>query len=180
MRPEHCPPGALHSCDPQYSDVPQPLASVGETPHLGPRIHTETGSAGERPPSRAKVGEGLSYASVHILPAFGCSAFVVGCGLAEVFGSPKIGNVVVTYTGPTTVSVIDMIPFAVSVTVDGAAVPNPRLFINSLYPSIIALSSTSDTLIALSRGFDTLKIQFAASIFTDSFPTILQPIKVIP
>ena len=116
----------------------------------------------------------------HILPAFGCSAFVVGCGLAELFGSPKIGNVVVTYTGPTTVSVNDTIPFAVSVTVDGAAVPNPRLFITSLYPSIIALSSTSDTLIALSRGFDTLKVQFAASIFTDSFPTILQPIKVIP
>ena len=116
----------------------------------------------------------------HILPAFGCSAFVVGCGLAEVFGSPQVGNVVLTYTGPTTVYVNDTIPVAVSVTVDGAAVPNPHLFITSLYPSIIALSSTSDTLIALSRGFDTLKIQFAASIFTDSFPTILQPIKVIP
>ena len=115
-----------------------------------------------------------------ILPALGCSAFVVGCGLAEVFGSPQVGNVVLTYTGPTTVYVNDTIPVAVNVTVAGASVPNPHLSITSSNTSIIVLSARSDTLIARSRGLDTLTIKLVASIFTDSFPTILQQIRVNP
>ena len=130
------------------------------------------------PPSRAKVGEDSPMRLRHILPALGCSAFVVGCGLAEVFGSPQVGNVVLTYTGPTTVYVNDTIPVAVNVTVAGASVPNPHLSITSSNTSIIALSARSDTLIARGRGFDTLTIKLVASIFTDSFPTILQQIRV--
>ncbi len=116
----------------------------------------------------------------HILPALGCSAFVVGCGLAEVFGSPKVGNVVLTYAGPTTVYVNDTIPVVVNVTVAGASVPNLHLSITSSNTSIIVLSARSDTLIARSRGLDTLTIKLVASIFTDSFPTILQQIRVNP
>ncbi len=132
------------------------------------------------PPSRAKVGEDSPMRLRHILPALGCSAFVVGCGLAEVFGSPKVGNVVLTYAGPTTVYVNDTIPLAVNVTVAGASVPNPHLSITSSNTSIIVLSARSDTLIARGRGFDTLTIKLVASIFTDSFPTILQQVRVNP
>ncbi|MGH7520833.1 MAG: hypothetical protein ACREMI_06115 [Gemmatimonadales bacterium] len=116
----------------------------------------------------------------HILPALGCGAFAIGCGLAEVFRSPGPRDVVLTYTGPTMVSVDDRIPVTVTVTIDGASFADPRLSVTSSDTSIIVLSPQSDTLIVRGIGFDTLTIRFVASIFTDSVPTILQQIRVNP
>jgi hypothetical protein len=115
----------------------------------------------------------------HILPALGC-AFVMACGLAELVGSPKISNVVLTYTGPDVLTVGDRVPFAVAVSVDGALLPNPRLSVSSSPDTIITLSPHGDTLFALARGFGTLTIRFVPSIFTDSFPTIVQQVRVNP
>lgn len=116
----------------------------------------------------------------HILPALGCGAFAIGCGLAEVFRSPGPRDVVLTYTGPTTVKVDDRIPITVTVTIGGASFADPRLSVTSSDTSIIALSPQSDTLIARGIGFGTLTIRFVASIFTDSVPTIVQQIRVNP
>jgi hypothetical protein len=116
----------------------------------------------------------------HILPALGCGAFAIGCGLAEVFRSPALRDVVLAYTGPTTVKVDDRIPISVTVTIGGASFADPRLSVTSSDTSIIVLSPQSDTLIARRMGFDTLTIKFVASIFTDSVPTIVQQIRVNP
>lgn len=117
----------------------------------------------------------------HILPALGCGAFAIGCGLAEVFRSPEIGDVVLTYTGPDVMRVGDRIPVSVSVTVDSVPLPNPRVLVVSLDTARIVLSANGDTLIGRAQGNNvTLTITFVASIFTDSFPTIEQRIRVNP
>lgn len=116
----------------------------------------------------------------HIIYALCGGGFVLGCGFAEVFRSPTVGDVVLTYSGPTTMNVDDRLPFDVTVTVDGAPFPNPRVFITSSDTSILVLSPGYDSIIARARGFDTLTIKVVASIFTDSFPTIQQQVRVNP
>jgi hypothetical protein len=104
----------------------------------------------------------------------------VSCGFADLFDSGKIGDVVIAYSGPTVVSEGDTVPISVTVTVGGTPLANSLLWVTSSDTSIIALSSRSDTLFARNKGFDTLTIRVVASIFTDSFPTLLQPIRVQP
>jgi len=114
-----------------------------------------------------------------IAPALG-SVALLACGFADLFSSEQVGNVVVAYAGPTTVNVSDRVPFSVTVTIEGTVIDNPRLDVSSSDPSILALSANGDTLIALSKGFDTLTIKFVESIYTDSFPTLRQPVRVNP
>jgi hypothetical protein len=115
-----------------------------------------------------------------IVPLLASSVLVLACGLGELFSSPKVGDVVLTYTGAEVLTIGDRAPVAVTVTVGGALLPNPRLTVTPRDTSIIGLSPNGDTLIARDRGFDTLTIRLVASIFTDSFPTILQPVRVNP
>jgi len=116
----------------------------------------------------------------HILPALGGGALLLGCGFADLFNSAQVGNVVLTYTGPTTLSVDERAPISVTVTIDGAVISKPRLAIATADPTILTLSPTGDTLVAVSHGFDTLTVRLVASIYTDSFPTIKQQIRVNP
>jgi hypothetical protein len=116
----------------------------------------------------------------HIIAALGAPVLAAACGLTDLFQSPGPSDVALTYTGPAVLNVDDRTPVAVSVLVGGSSLPNPRLLITSSDTAIIALSADGDTLIARSRGFDTLTIRLLGSIYTDSFPTILQPIRVNP
>jgi hypothetical protein len=116
----------------------------------------------------------------HILLAICGSAVICACGFADLFSAREVGNVVLTYAGPTSMSVDEHAPFVVTATVDGAAIADPHLSITTSDPSLLAISANGDTLIALRRGFDTLTIKLVASIYTDSFPTILQPVRVNP
>jgi hypothetical protein len=102
------------------------------------------------------------------------------CGLADIFKSAEISGVAMTYTGPTTVSVADTFPLSVTVTIAGRSVPAPRLWVTTADTTILAVTASGDTVIARSRGFDTLTIRLVGSIYTDSFPTIRQAIKVNP
>ena len=104
----------------------------------------------------------------------------LGCGIADLFRSEQIGDIVITYNGPTVLSVGDTAAISVSVTAGGALMPDARVSITSANPTILALSARSDTIVALDRGWDTLTIRVVASIFTDTLPTILQPIRVAP
>lgn len=105
---------------------------------------------------------------------------LVACGLGDVFTSPGIGDVVLAYTGPTAMSVDDRAAIAVSVTVAGGTIPNPRVFVESSDSTILTVTPGGDSIVAVSRGFDTLTIRYVASIFTDSFPTLRQQVRVIP
>lgn len=109
------------------------------------------------------------------------SAFaLLACGFADLFSSRQVGDVVITYNGPIMLRVDDTVPFTVSVTIAGAPVSNPRLFISTFDNTILALTATGDTLVGKARGFDTLTIKLVASIYTDSFPTLRQPVRVNP
>ena len=110
----------------------------------------------------------------------GTGVVLVSCGFADLFESGKIGDVAVSYSGPTVVSEGDTVPISVTVTAGGTPLTDALLWITSSDTSIISLSARSDTLFAKSKGFDTLTIRVVASIFTDSFPTFLQPIRVQP
>lgn len=114
----------------------------------------------------------------HIVPALGGIA-MLACGFGDLFRSPGVGDVVLTYTGPDALNVGERVPVAVTVTVGGSTFSNPRLLITSS-DTIIALSPDGDTLIAVGRGLDTLTIKFITSILTDSLPTLLQPVRVNP
>lgn len=107
-------------------------------------------------------------------------SLTLGCGIADLFSSDQIGDIVVSYNGPTVLSVGDTAAISVSVTAGGALMPDARVSIASANPTILALSAHSDTIVALDRGWDTLTIRVVASIFTDTLPTILQPIRVTP
>src|SRR5687767_13010730 len=115
-----------------------------------------------------------------LIPILGTGIVLVACGFADLFNSAKIGDIVVAYTGPDVMAVGDTVPVSITVTAGGTPLTSARLFITSSDTSIIALSARSDTLFAKDRGFDTLTIRVVASIFTDTVPTILQPIRVNP
>jgi hypothetical protein len=115
-----------------------------------------------------------------ILPVLGGSVLLGACGFADLFSTRQVGNVVITYAGPTSMRVDDRAPFAVTVTIDGAAIPNPRLSITNSDPTVLTLLTDGDTLVALNRGLDTLRIRLVSSMYTDSFPTLLQQVRVNP
>jgi hypothetical protein len=114
------------------------------------------------------------------IAAIGTSVVLVSCGFADLFNSERIGDVTISYTGPTVLHVGDTVPFSVTVTSGGTPLANSLLWIASSDTNSLALSSGSDTLFARDRGFDTLIIRVVASIFTDSFPTLAQPVRVLP
>jgi hypothetical protein len=114
------------------------------------------------------------------ITAIGTGLVLVSCGIADLFNSEKIGDVTVTYTGPTVLRVGDTVPVSVTVTTRGTPLTNTRLWITSSDTIVLALSPGGDTLFARDNGFDTLTIRVVASIFTDSFPTLRQQVRVQP
>lgn len=108
------------------------------------------------------------------------ASLALGCGIADLFSSEQIGDIVVTYNGPTVLAVGDTAAISVSVVAGGALMSDARVSIISANPTILALSAHSDTIVALDKGWDTLTIRVVASIFTDTLPTVLQPIRVTP
>lgn len=123
---------------------------------------------------------GCSMRFRQTIAAIGTGIVLVSCGIADLFNSEKVGDVTVTYTGPTLLHVGDTVPVSVTVATGGMSLTNALLLISSSDTSILALSPRSDTLFARDHGFDTLTIRVVASIFTDSFPTLVQQIRVQP
>jgi hypothetical protein len=114
------------------------------------------------------------------IAALGTGVVLVSCGFADLFNSAQVGDVTVTYTGPTVLHVGDTVPISVTVTSGGTPLTNALLWVTSSDTSSLGLSPDSDTLFARDNGFDTLTIRVVASIFTDSFPTLVQPVRVLP
>ncbi|MGE5803581.1 MAG: hypothetical protein ACM358_15145 [Gemmatimonadota bacterium] len=110
----------------------------------------------------------------------GTGIVLVSCGFADLIDSGKIGDVAIAYSGPDVVNVGDTVPISVSVTVGGTPLTDAHLWVTSSDTSLISLSARSDTLFAKDRGIGTLTIRVVASIFTDSFPTLVQQVRVLP
>ena len=70
---------------------------------------------------------------------------VGACGLADVFRPGGLKDVVLRYTGATTLNVGTRVAPAVTVEVDGVPMPNPRLRFSSSDTTILALTQIGDT-----------------------------------
>jgi hypothetical protein len=107
-----------------------------------------------------------------------CVAVIAACGLGDLLSEPRVADVVLAYTGPTTLRIGDTIPVAVTVEVDGTPEPGVRIDVTSSDSSIVAVLPSGDWIAARDRGVATLAIRFASAIFTDAVPTIVQDVRV--
>ncbi len=110
----------------------------------------------------------------------GAALAPVACNLADVFKSPGVEPVVISYTGDTVLTRGTTVPLAIVVLAGGVAVPEPRLSVASMDTTLVGVTPGQDSLIALKIGPDTLTITFFSSMLTDSARTLLQPVRVKP
>ncbi len=101
------------------------------------------------------------------------------CGLADVFRPGGLKDVVLRYTGATTLSVGARQAPAVTVEVDGAPLPNPRLRFSSSDTTVLALTPIGDTLVACRVGRAVLSIYLVSSMVADTAPTAQDSIRVM-
>jgi hypothetical protein len=104
---------------------------------------------------------------------------VGACGLADVFRPGGLKDVVLRYTGATTLNVGARQAPAVTVEVDGAPLPNPGLRFSSSDTTVLALTPIGDTLVACRVGRAVLSIRLVSSMVTDTAPTAQDSIRVM-
>ena len=109
-----------------------------------------------------------------------CALAPLACNLADIFQSPGVEPVVISYTGDTVITRGTTVPLAIVVLAGGVAVPGPRLSVASMDTSIAQVTPGQDSLVALKIGPDTLTITFVSSMLTDSARTLVQPVRVKP
>ncbi|OLB18031.1 MAG: hypothetical protein AUH12_03155 [Gemmatimonadetes bacterium 13_2_20CM_69_8] len=103
---------------------------------------------------------------------------VGACGLADVFRPGGLKDVVLRYTGATTLNVGTRVAPAVTVEVDGVPMPNPRLRFSSSDTTILALTQIGDTLVACRTGRAVLRTRLISSMVADTAPTAQDSIRV--
>jgi hypothetical protein len=117
--------------------------------------------------------------TLRILLALGGVA-VIGCGLGDIFSTPGLEQVTLSYEGDTVVARGTTVPISVSVRVGGSLQPTPRLFVTSSDTTVATVSAGMDSLTGVRIGSDTLTVRLVGAIFADSAPTVLQAIRVRP
>ena len=107
------------------------------------------------------------------------TGMAAACGLSDVFSSPGLEPVVITYQGPTVLTAGTTVPFSIAVTVNGTPLSNPRLQLTLSNPTAV-LTTGQDSLVAVSQGRDTLTVRLQSSILTNNAPTIIQSLRIQP
>jgi len=110
-----------------------------------------------------------SFAPVALVALGGVAA--VACGLSDIFRPTGLKDVVIRYVGDSNLKAGQRLAPTVSVTADGAPVPNPRLVFSSSDTTILGLTAVGDTLVACRAGTALLTIRLVSSMVTDSSPT---------
>jgi len=100
------------------------------------------------------------------------------CGLVDVFRPAGLKDVVVLYTGPTSLTIGDRVAPAVTTEADGVQVSNPRLVFSSSDTTILGLTPVGDTLVGCGNGQALLTIRLISSMVTDTAPTGQASIRV--
>ena len=90
------------------------------------------------------------------------------CGLPDVFRPAGPKDVVVRYVGDTVLNTGQRIAPAVSVTADGAPVPNPHLTFSSSDTTVLAIIPIGDTLVMCRSGHVQLTVRLISSMTPDS------------
>ena len=96
--------------------------------------------------------------------------FLSSCAAFDVFEPAGPRNLVISYTGPAELQVGDRAAVTVEVLLDGVALPAPRLRISISNLTVIELSSTADSMVALKPGNTDLTIRLEHSIFAGERP----------
>lgn len=100
------------------------------------------------------------------------------CGLADVFRSAGLNDVVVTYCGDTLLAVGTREAAVVRVEANGATIPNPQLSVSSSDSTFLALTPIGDTLVATKSGDVLLTIRLVSSMVTGAAPTTQDSIHI--
>jgi len=103
---------------------------------------------------------------------------LVACGLSEVFRPSRVADVEFAFTGDTVLDRGEQAPFSVTVTAGGSAVAAPRLVYAVSDTALLQLTADSAAVIGVLQGNATLTVRWLGSIFTDTLPTFIQPIRV--
>jgi hypothetical protein len=109
-----------------------------------------------------------------------CGAAALACGLADVFRSSGVESVMITYTGDTVLHRDSTVPFGVVVTAGGTDLQGPHLDFASSDTNVFVITAGRDSLFAKKVGSATLTIRLESSIVSDSAPTLVQALKVLP
>ena len=118
--------------------------------------------------------------AVRLALAVVTGAVALTCGFADVFRAAGSEPVTITYVGDTILHRDSTVPFSVVVETNGGPLPAPRLRLTSSDTSIFDLTAGRDSLWAKRNGTATLTIRVESSILTDSAPTLVQSLRVLP
>ena len=113
-----------------------------------------------------------------------CSASLTRCNPFDVFAGAGLEPVVISYQGPTDVTLGTTVPFSVTVEADGRPLSGLRLTVTSEDTTKLVVTPGQDSLrgvaIGLGNNRVTLTIQVLNSIFTDTLPTLQVGVRVRP
>lgn len=96
-----------------------------------------------------------------------CGAILLGgCNLGDVFETPSASEIVFVWEGPTEMTAGDSVPVRITVLADGEPLVEPRLFIRVFGTTIVNLTATGDSIVALSPGRDSVVVELRSSLRT--------------
>jgi hypothetical protein len=101
-----------------------------------------------------------------------------GCGLADVFASPRVADISFVFVGDTTLRVGDRRPITIVVIADGSELSNARFRTALNQNTAVALTPTGDSLVGLSAGRGELHVWLVSSMLPEAAPSFIQGIKV--
>ncbi len=96
--------------------------------------------------------------------------FLSACAVLDVFEPAGAPDVRFVYDGQTDFSVGDRTALVIAVYVEGTPLEQPPLHIASLNSTIVDITASGDTLVALKPGRADLHIRLEHSIFTGDAP----------
>ena len=103
----------------------------------------------------------------------------LGCGLADVFRPSESARVILTYQGPTQLTVGVPAAFTVVVEAGGVVVPDPQLLLSVSDTHTFVVTPDQDSLLGKKTGQARLTVRFFhSSLLGDSLPTLVQQINV--
>ena len=127
-----------------------------------------------RSPLRFPRARRASRLALGMLAAFASAT----CDASGVLGPPRVENIVLTYTGDSSVVIGGRFAPQIDVRLDGAPMPEPRLRFLSSDTTIVAINARGDSLIARRIGSATVTAVLESSMLPKHPPAVTQRIDV--
>lgn len=116
-----------------------------------------------------------------IAPRILATLILAGCGIGEVFKAPgPAAGVVFIFQSDTTLVIGDTVPLVIAVVADGDILANPRFVVTSLDTTLLTVTPSGDTLIAIRQGKADLEVRLVGSMITGPAPDTIHAFRVRP